>query len=141
MKSSRFFTLEEANGLLPQLAACLAHVIEKKELYSLRHDRVFMHELLTEAEQAGGVPEDALAPELEKDFLGLEEDLQDLEREVKKIAALGCILHDLEHGYVDFPCQKDGELIFLCWKRGEDAITFYHRKNSRSEERLPLLIA
>jgi len=134
----RLFTLEEANQLIPEVSQRLDHLLEKKEKYTLRHDMVFMHELLTEAEQSGGVSGDTLAPALESDALGLEEDLQDLEREMAKIRALGCALHDLESGYVDFPSERNGQVVLLCWKRGEPAIAFYHSRQTRVEDRLPL---
>lgn len=135
----RFFTIDEANRLIPEINQLLGHLLDKKEKYNLRHDMVFMHELLTEAEQAAGSKTgDAGAPALERDFLSLEEDLMDLEREVSKISALGCIVHDLEGGYVDFPSEHNGQRVFLCWKRGEAAVSFYHSKPGQPGQRTPL---
>jgi len=33
---------------------------------------------------------------------------------------------DLDIGLLDFPCQVEGEVILLCWKRGEEKITHWH---------------
>ncbi len=34
---------------------------------------------------------------------------------------------DAERGLLDFPSERDGELIELCWLYGEHAVTHWHR--------------
>jgi hypothetical protein len=33
---------------------------------------------------------------------------------------------DLDIGLLDFPCKVEGEVLLLCWKLGEPAITHWH---------------
>lgn len=45
---------------------------------------------------------------------------------LKQLEALGCFMKDLQLGLIDFYCLHQDKLIFLCWKMGEEAITFWH---------------
>jgi len=47
-------------------------------------------------------------------------------------------LKDLDQGLVDFPSYRDGKLIYLCWKRGESRIEFWHDLESGIAGRQPL---
>jgi len=49
-----------------------------------------------------------------------------LHDEVQKLEELGCILRDPSVGLVDFPAVRLGERVWLCWKFGEDRISFWH---------------
>jgi len=53
----------------------------------------------------------------------------ELER-LKAIAALnglGISLKGALEGLIDFPSNRNGEAIELCWKLGEDKVAFWHR--------------
>ena len=57
-------------------------------------------------------------------------------------AELGVLVKDLDSGLVDFPSQRDGEEVLLCWRLGEDEVAFWHGledgfagQASRSESR------
>ena len=52
--------------------------------------------------------------------------LEQFQSALKQLEDLGCWLKDLNTGLVDFYGLRDGELIFLCWKLGEDRIRFWH---------------
>ncbi len=136
-KPPRYYTYEEAVALIPLLDSRIRHLIAKKEIYDRRHDSAFLHELLTEAEQSSGLSQGSTA-ELERDYMSLEEDLLDLRREAQKITQLGCLLQDLEKGWVDLPGIRNGEFIFFCWKSGDASIRYYRRAESKSDERIPL---
>jgi hypothetical protein len=51
---------------------------------------------------------------------------------------LGCELKDLDDGLVDFPSYRQGQLIYLCWKRGEDRIEWWHTMEAGFSGRQPL---
>jgi len=51
----------------------------------------------------------------------------------------GCLVNGPEMGLVDFPAIFGSEIVFLCWKQGEDAIGHYHRIPDGFEGRRPLL--
>ena len=45
---------------------------------------------------------------------------------IDKVHAPGCFLKDVEIGLVDFYSMRDGKVVYLCWKMGEDRIRFWH---------------
>ena len=49
-----------------------------------------------------------------------------LKAEVLYLADHGIILRDPETGLVDFPAEREGRRVFLCWKLGEERVGWYH---------------
>lgn len=45
---------------------------------------------------------------------------------VDKLEELGVVLKDLDLGLLDFPSEREGEEVLLCWHVGEDAVTSWH---------------
>lgn len=64
--------------------------------------------------------------------------LKDLREEVEWIAGEGVILRDPETGLVDFPSRREGRVVYLCWKLGEDEIAHWHEVDSGFGGRKPL---
>ncbi|MFL5952996.1 MAG: DUF2203 domain-containing protein [Gaiellaceae bacterium] len=44
----------------------------------------------------------------------------------EKLEELGVVLKDLDLGLLDFPAERKGGEVFLCWRVGEDAVEFWH---------------
>ena len=57
---------------------------------------------------------------------------------VDEIFDLGVALKDVEQGLVDFPAIRDGRIVYLCWKQGEDEIRFWHDVDTGFAGRQPL---
>jgi hypothetical protein len=60
-----------------------------------------------------------------------------LEADIKRLAAeiesylvelreLGVDFKGFEQGLVDFPGERDGRVVCLCWKLDEDEVSFWH---------------
>ena len=120
--SSRTFTLDEAQDLLPVLESLLRtaidgkHVIEsvEAEFQALQH----------QIHLRGGMSLNVLhwaARKAQRDKA-----LQRVKDAMAEIDAIGVQVKDLDIGLLDFPCEVDGEIILLCWKLGEKAITHWH---------------
>ncbi len=119
----RLFTREEADGelaalreLLPKLREARATLISE----SRRIERVV-------AADGGGAEGRAAF-----------ESGRALERAVKDLATRGVLLRDPESGLVDFPAEREGRRVFLCWRLGEDSVGFWHEENSGFLGRKPL---
>ena len=54
------------------------------------------------------------------------------------ISQSGAELKDIEIGLVDFPAWKDGIEVLLCWRMGEDQISYYHGRESGFMSRRPI---
>lgn len=47
-------------------------------------------------------------------------------------------LRDVGLGLVDFPHDRDGRRVWLCWMADEDAIGFWHETDEGASSRKPL---
>jgi Uncharacterized conserved protein (DUF2203) len=50
----------------------------------------------------------------------------------------GIVVRDIEQGLIDFPGLRGGRQIYLCWRLGEDAVNFWHDRNTGFAGRQPL---
>ncbi len=55
-----------------------------------------------------------------------------------EIAALGCVIKDVEIGLVDWPARHDGRDIWLCWRYGERTVEFWHDADAGYAGRRPV---
>jgi hypothetical protein len=55
-----------------------------------------------------------------------------------ELAERGIILRDATTGLVDFPAERDGEPVFLCWRLGEEEVAFFHGERGGFRSRRPL---
>ena len=44
-----------------------------------------------------------------------------------EVEELGVAVRDLDVGLLDFPAERYGEKVFLCWKYGEPEVAYWHR--------------
>ena len=120
------FTLSEANALIAQLGELL------DEMTHLRDKIVKMGASLEPMLQRSGGNGGSKAG---SEYLLL---LQRFNASLSFVQELGCELKDLEQGLIDFPSYRDGKLVYLCWKRGEPSIGFWHDLESGFGGRQPL---
>jgi hypothetical protein len=50
----------------------------------------------------------------------------------------GIVVRDIEQGLIDFPGLREGRQIYLCWRLGEDAVNFWHDRETGFAGRQPL---
>ena len=50
----------------------------------------------------------------------------------------GVQVKSLEEGLLDFPSERNGEAVFLCWKVGEERVAFWHGVDEGFAGRKPL---
>lgn len=63
---------------------------------------------------------------------------EELKTEVLYLAERGILLRDPDSGLVDFPAERGGRRVFLCWKLGEDRVAWYHEATGGFGGRRPL---
>src|SRR6188474_1235119 len=87
-----------------------------------------------------------LLPELERALdrlAALGKEITVLRREIfrrslEEISRHGCIIRDLDMGLVDFYTVSKGQVVCLCWRRGEPRIEHWHPVNEGFSGRRPL---
>lgn len=57
---------------------------------------------------------------------------------ISEIDAIGVQVKDLDIGLLDFPCKVGDEIVLLCWKLGEPAITHWHGTHEGFAGRKPI---
>jgi hypothetical protein len=132
--SSRTFTLDEAQDLVPVLESLLRTSIEGKKLMDsvdaefqeIGH-RVFLN---------GGMSLNVV--HLARRKAEREKAIHRVKDAMSEIDAMGVQVKDLDVGLLDFPCEVDGEIVLLCWKLGESAITHWHGTNEGFASRKPV---
>lgn len=55
--------------------------------------------------------------------------VEEMTRKISELEDLGVQVKDLDYGLVDFPAEKYGEHVMLCWKYGEPDVSFWHKPN------------
>ena len=121
--SERLFTVEEADELLPELAAPLERIREARQVV-LEGGRAVAD---AAASNGGG--------ERGKEYW---EALRALRKDVEVVLELGVILRDPEKGLIDFPARREGHDVFLCWRLGEERVMFWHSTDTGFGGRKPL---
>jgi hypothetical protein len=135
--NDKYFTLAEANKMLPALDAQLktlqgvkTELEEKYRMYAVYKDKIVRRA----NEQSEGSDKDPL--------FGLELDMEFLQIQARSMLSqfeqLGVQLKSIELGLLDFPSQLDGQEILLCWRQGETEITHYHGNHEGFAGRKPL---
>ena len=121
------FTLDEANFLIPWLV----EIFQKLEL--LRQEYTTIQERLADLEEASGNLADYENLKVSAGRL-----TRQIEEGVEEILDQGIIIRDVSRGLVDFPSQRNGREVYLCWIGGEERIDYWHETDRGFSHREPL---
>jgi len=127
------FTLEQAEALLPQVRdELLAMQACKRGLDEVRGDLVGV----TESTSGNGhvKDEDALAEKRRR----AEALVDELNERLGRINSWGAELKGIDEGLVDFPGDREGRVVYLCWQLGEQRIGWWHELDAGFAARQPL---
>jgi hypothetical protein len=119
----RLFTLEEANAELGELRERLPRLREARQRLIDTSERI-----------SAAVELDGGGVEGTEWFRAQEA----LKAELLWLAERGILLRDSETGLVDFPAERDGRRVFLCWRLGEDDVRWCHEEQAGFSARKPL---
>ena len=136
----KIFSPDEANSMLPLVSRIADDIVAT---YAK------VHLAIREFEIEKARLEEASASDLNETGSESSMRLEALDREVarlldrfqgliEEIEALGGTVKDYERGCIDFYGEVDGEIVYLCWQRGEDAISHWHRLDEGFASRHPI---
>jgi hypothetical protein len=55
--------------------------------------------------------------------------VEGMTRKIAELEDLGVQVKDLDSGVVDFPAERYGEKVLLCWRDGESEVSYWHKPN------------
>ena len=127
-----YFTRDEAEALLPRVRPLLA---ELRDLHQrLSPVQTEIAELLLRMRGNGHAHQTELA-ELRESAQRLTDAIQE---RVRLLTHWGVLVKDLSTGLVDFPAQREGREVYLCWRLGEPRIAWWHYPEDGFAGRTPL---
>ena len=130
----RYFLPEDVERLIPQLTRIMERVrtahaagVEGREALAAEEKRITL---------AGGGVVDRAAWKARAERI--ERSARDVQAGLEEIEQLGGVTKDLEMGLVDFAHLRDGRVVNLCWRFGEERITHWHGLDEGYARRKPL---
>lgn len=133
----RIFTVDEANRLLP----AIEDLFRGMDAMSARARE--LSDLVSDMESYWTKAIEDPANEDHPQYVALREELaatlQSMNEAAIQLNALGCELKDPNRGLIDFYAYVNGELVYLCWQRGEKDVGFWHTLEAGFPGRRPLL--
>jgi hypothetical protein len=117
--AARIFTPDEANSALGQVRPLAERMVELRARLAQLEDEQREVVRIVAGNGSGEGVGDARTPE----FAKLARELQEV---VDGLTLIGVQLKDVDTGLLDFPSQREGEDVLLCWRVGEPAVEWYH---------------
>ncbi len=133
---ARLFTVEEANRLLPEVRVILQELQRRRQRIQKLEAKKAVEELSWLREDGSVSPRAQQA--LERFEQTQRKELKGFENGLEEMGRLGAQLKDLDEGLVDFFARRGKELVYLCWKDGEERIRFWHDLESGFAGRRPI---
>lgn len=133
------FTVEEANALIPRMERTLDRLHDTARSIEETHEKLQLLDVLWgERVRESDNPDHA-------EFIGLTDALRAATHELEEIVRIEIMDRGirfpsggLEHGLLDFPTTWQQRWVYLCWRRGEPAITAWHEVHGGFAGRQPL---
>ncbi|MGZ4147281.1 MAG: DUF2203 family protein [Actinomycetota bacterium] len=123
MTEERTFTKDEADAMLPDLRVRLERIRSNRQV------------LLRAAERIRGQMASDGGGHFGNDYWQVSRALKEV---VEALAEQNVLLRDPQTGLIDFPGEREGRPVFLCWQLGEDAVAHWHEVESGFLGRRPL---
>ena len=131
----RLFTPEEANTLRPYLEAKTRRIRELKKELDAAMARTEVLAVIAETGASSGNPDMQEQEGVQDESRRLAREIQ---QEVDAIQTRGCVVKDLDHGLIDFYSLHGDRLVFLCWKSGEEEVSYWHSLTGGYASRRPI---
>lgn len=135
-RPERLLTPAEANDLLPAITPLV------QQLQGLHRSLLQANEQLStvaaKLSEGNGHPIRSLQERLQELTEHQVQLAEAFQSALDQLQAFGGMLKDLQMGLVDFYGERDGEVILLCWRLGEDRVGFWHPLDSGYAGRQPL---
>ena len=120
----KIFTVAEANAILSRtIKPAMERLGSRIGAIDALKTEIEVARLVVDTGASNANPDQQHLERLLERQRGFEADVRE---EIEAVHAVGGIIKDPRSGLVDFFSIVDGKLAFLCWKRGEDQIRYWH---------------
>lgn len=124
MPDDRVYTVEEADAMLEELRDRLPRIREARQVM-LRHAEIVKERVVADGGGTSGGREYWAAQAT-------------LRSEIERLAEQNIVLRDPETGLINFPGEREGRRVWLCWRLGEERVGHWHELDSGFRGREPL---
>ena len=131
----RYFTVAEANALVPALEARFGKVMQLRAQLRTSYDSL---ERAGEPPTAESLERRDGSDDLRKLRGRFRALLEALTEELAAVEAMGVAVKDLDIGLCDFLGVREGREVWLCWLYGEKSVAFWHELDAGFAKRQPL---
>ena len=129
----KLYTLAEAEAMLPQIRdELLSMQASKREVDDVR---AYLEHAVSTTGGNGHVRDENTLAEKRRRAEAL---VEDINARLRLINDWGIELKGLDEGLIDFPSDREGRVVYLCWRLGEDAIAWWHEIEEGFPGRRPL---
>lgn len=136
MPGPRVFSVADANALIPGFETAFREFDRLRERLKATKIKLSALEMIWGQELFDGdCPDHSEGQSLVAELKSLEEDVRGV---LAGLAEEGATVKDVNTGLVDVYHVRDGQLVFLCWKRGEPAFEAWHHVDAGFADREPL---
>jgi len=130
----KIFSVEEANQLIPKLKLLLEELRSLRDEIESKKVEMDLLEIVGSVSRVGSSEETPMSEQMEE----LNRMAGEFNRRLEELEDMGCQVKDLDQGLVDFFSVREGHLVYLCWKEGEDSIQYWHTLDGGFKGRQPL---
>ena len=121
MADEKTYTVEEANALLPWLRERLEGCAVASGELELRQQAVREAQRRARSNGHRDAGRDISSAEMQA-----VEQMRRIRRVVDALSEKKIELRDMSSGLIDFPGERDGQRVWLCWRMDEPDVGFWH---------------
>jgi len=124
-----YFTVEEANKVLPEVSKLFNRILNLKNHVILLQEEI--QKINNVEDSHYFIKFLSKKKELNKAVTNLYHSIENLENK-------GVLIKSVDEGLIDFPSLMINKEVWLCWKVGESSIRFWHGKDEGYSGRKPV---
>jgi hypothetical protein len=129
----RYFTVDEARGLVPWLVGVFGEMAPMRE--KAQRLTAETEGLLGRMRHNGGSDSDE---QLDLKRRAIKEASDFVADRLESINERGILVKGMDPGLVDFPSMWEGREVYLCWLEGDEELGFWHEVEAGFAGRQPL---
>ena len=111
---ARYFTVEEANSMLDVIRPLMREILDIRQVIFQKQPEMVpvLNRLM---DNGGSLVASQVALEIEQ-----------LHILIGQVLVTGVSLKDINSGLVDFLSRRDERDVYLCWRYGEESVSYWH---------------